>query len=106
MGVRLAGGMTIFALALLGVGPAPGADAGEKGGPGDDLAKAVQDLGSRELGVRQKVQGAGGLLHQVGDESLAFAFPQHLAYTVLFRMYPVARVAPAPLKTQNLFLVG
>jgi hypothetical protein len=74
--------------------------------PGEDLQKAVQDLGTREFAVRDQINRAGAMFQHLSDESLAFAFPQHVAYSVIFRMYPVARRAPPPLKTQNLFLVG
>jgi hypothetical protein len=99
-------GLTILTMVFLVAGAASAEDLAGKDAPGGDIGKAVQDLGARQLAVRDMVQRSGGMLHQVGDDSLMLAFPQHLAYAVIFRMYPVARMAPAPLKTQNIFLVG
>ena len=42
----------------------------------------------------------------ISDETVITVFPGHRFYTVHFRMYPVARLAPAPLKDQNLFAVS
>ncbi len=45
-------------------------------------------------------------LSAIMDEAVLRAFPSYAAFAVIFPQYPVARLAPPPFKTQNLFLVG
>ena len=42
----------------------------------------------------------------IGDEAVMRLFPNHRFYTIHFRMYPLARLTPEPLKEQNLFVVS
>jgi hypothetical protein len=41
----------------------------------------------------------------ITDKTLTHTFPEHRFFVARFQQYPVARVAPAPLKAQNLFAV-
>jgi hypothetical protein len=44
-------------------------------------------------------------LVSITDEMLSGAFPQHKFFALIFRQYPVARIPPEPLRSQNLFAV-
>jgi hypothetical protein len=41
----------------------------------------------------------------IAEKCLAHAFPGHRFFALVFRQYPVARIAPQPLGSQNLFVV-
>jgi hypothetical protein len=45
------------------------------------------------------------LLVPITDEAVARALPGRVVYAVVFPQYPVARLAPEPLKLQNVFVV-
>lgn len=43
---------------------------------------------------------------RIMDERLASSFPRFLFYVMRFRQFPVARMVPAPLSANNVFVVG
>src|SRR5438045_2024953 len=45
-------------------------------------------------------------LLSIADESMKQVLPKHELYVVGFRQYPVAQMAPRPLKQRNLFAVA
>jgi hypothetical protein len=49
---------------------------------------------------------SGAVVRQMDDPALAEVFPENLFYVVIFRQYPVGFRPPAPLKVQNIFIVG
>jgi hypothetical protein len=52
-----------------------------------------------------QLKGAGARVEPVAGDALDRAFPGSVFVSALFRQYPVARIAPAPLKASNLFAV-
>lgn len=69
---------------------------------------------SRQRVLRWIAEKTGGsdtrlyaeLLHPLSDASVARLFPGIAFQSLVFPMYPVARAAPEPLKSQNLFAVS
>jgi hypothetical protein len=53
-----------------------------------------------------KLKGDAGTLQYIADEPLGRALPRWAFFSVLFRQYPVARLAPPGLKSSNVFAVG
>jgi hypothetical protein len=53
-----------------------------------------------------KLKGDAGMLQHIQDEPLGRALPRWAFFSVLFRQYPVARLAPPGLKSSNVFAVG
>jgi hypothetical protein len=94
--------ITLLGLALLGPVPVRAAE----DGPGADIQKQIEELAARERAVREKVNGAGAMFIPIEDPGLAAVFPMQQFYAVIFRQFPVGRVPPEPLKTQNLYLAG
>jgi hypothetical protein len=45
-------------------------------------------------------------LVRISDAAVSRTFPAHEFYVLLFRQYPVARLPPAPLQSQNVFAVS
>jgi hypothetical protein len=66
---------------------------------GDKVRKDLDGLLARR-------KAKGYTLDRVKEEAVARTFPAHLAFVIRFRQYPVAVRPVAPLKVQNLFLVG
>jgi hypothetical protein len=53
----------------------------------------------------EKVKADTNLAVQIKDEALARTFPGQTFFAVIFRQFPVARLAPAPLKSSNIYAV-
>jgi hypothetical protein len=78
------------------------------------LAQAARGVVERiGAGVHKELEGLlarrkakGYTLARIKEEAVARTFPAHLAFVVRFRQYPAAVRPPAPLKVQNLFMVG
>jgi hypothetical protein len=68
----------------------------------EEVAKA--EKAAREQLSRLK--GDAGMLQLIQDEPLERALPRWAFFSVLFRQYPVARLAPPGLKSSNVFAVG
>jgi hypothetical protein len=65
-----------------------------------DQAKAEKAV--KEFLAEKKIETP---VTPITDEGLAKAFPDAHFFAVVFRQYPVARIAPEPLKSQNVFVV-
>ncbi len=81
--------------ALLAVGTLR---AGDKEEGQAKAEKAVNDFLARK-----KIEAP---VTPIADEALAKAFPDAHFFAIVFRQYPVARIAPEPLKSQNVFAVA
>jgi hypothetical protein len=59
------------------------------------------------LGKRFPVLRSPGLppLVRITDEMVSRTFPEHRFFALILRQYPVARIAPEPLKPQNVFVI-
>jgi len=68
----------------------------------DEIAKAEKDARAH----LEKLKGTAGQLTRIEDEATARALPGHAFFAVLFRQFPVARMAPEGLKSANVFAVG
>lgn len=86
---RTLGVVTVCSLALLAVG----------------IALAEQQAGVLAKKLAEFRGADRGQVSPVTDESVARAVPGHLFYVLRFRQYPVAVVAPEPLRANNLFVV-
>jgi hypothetical protein len=53
----------------------------------------------------EKVNADTNLAVQIKDEALARAFPGQTFIAIIFRQFPVARLAPAPFKSSNIYAV-
>src|SRR5437764_115911 len=53
----------------------------------------------------EKVKADPNLAVQIKDEAIDRAFPGQTFFAVIFRQFPVARLAPEPLKSSNLYAV-
>jgi hypothetical protein len=75
----------------------------------EPLKKNVDEASAKALDqVQKQVQdwkGNGFRSLAVDDKVVREVFPNHVFIAVHFPMWPVARVPPAPLKSQNLFAV-
>jgi hypothetical protein len=69
----------------------------------DQIGQKVQKALEERL-IRRKAKGY--TLGRLKDDAVARAFPAHLVLSVRFRQYPTTVRPPAPLRVQNLFLVG
>jgi len=74
----------------------------------DDVTKAptAEDIAKAQKVVQQqleKYKATQGQVTQLKDEDLTKAFSGHIFFGVLFRQYPVARLAPPPLQASNVF---
>ncbi len=67
----------------------------------EDSAKAEKAV--KDFLAEKKVEAP---VTPVTDEALKKAFPDTSFFAVVFRLYPVARLPPEPLKAQNVFAVG
>src|SRR5579872_3577014 len=67
---------------------------------GDEQAKAEKTV--KDFLAEKKIEAP---VTPITDEALAKAFPDDHFIAVVFRQYPVARIAPEPLKSQNVFVV-
>ena len=106
MGIRTAGLLALVAIAWLGIfTPSVAvvrARAGEQDGTPEARQKA-EILIEKQFPVL-RTEGMPRLV-PIPDAALSRAFPQHRFFALIFRQYPVARVAPAPLRAQNVFAV-
>jgi peroxiredoxin len=70
---------------------------------GEEDRKDAEDL----LGKRFPVLRTPGIpsLVRITDEMLSRTFPEHRFFALIFRQYPVARITPEPLKSQNVFVI-
>jgi hypothetical protein len=74
-----------------------------EGGP------TVAEVESAAEQVRQEVsrlKGDDAPVEPIKAEAVARLFPKYLFFAVRYRLYPVARMTPPPLKSANLFLVA
>jgi len=53
-----------------------------------------------------KLKGNGAKVNRASDTVLEKVFPGHLFFPVVFQQFPIARQPPAPLKMQNVFVIG
>jgi hypothetical protein len=83
------------AAALLAVGTLRAEDQKE------DQAKAEKTV--KDFLAEKKIEAP---VTPITDEALATAFPDNHFFAVVFRQYPVARIAPEPLHSQNVFVVS
>jgi hypothetical protein len=67
----------------------------------EEIAKA-EKAAKEELA---KLKGDAGMVQYIEDEPLGRALPRWAFFAVLFRQYPVARLAPPGLKSSNVFAV-
>jgi hypothetical protein len=93
-------GLALLTLMLPGAAPAPAEPPG--GQPTEAEIQKGQDLVNARL---QQFNARGAQVRHVDDPAVAAALPGDLCYAVLFRQYPVARPAPEPLKSGNVFVV-
>jgi hypothetical protein len=68
----------------------------------EEVAKAEKAAKER----LSRLKGDAGMLQLIQDEPLGRALPRWAFFSVLFRQYPVARLAPPGLKPSNVFAVG
>jgi hypothetical protein len=70
---------------------------------GEEDSKDAEDL----LRKRFPVLRTPGLppLVRITDEMLSRTFPEQRFFALILRQYPVARIAPEPLKSQNVFVI-
>jgi hypothetical protein len=66
-----------------------------------DPAKA-EKIVKEEL---EKLKADANLARLIKDEAIEHTFPGHTFFAVIFRQFPIARLAPAPLKSSNLYAV-
>jgi hypothetical protein len=79
-----------------------GAEEPRRKAPADDLAKA-------QMLVETQVQdwkGQGFRIQVIEEKYVREMFPNHVFVAVHFPQWPVARLAPEPMKSQNLFAVS
>jgi hypothetical protein len=65
-----------------------------------------EEVAKAEKAAREqlaKLKGDAGMLQHIQDEPLERALPRWAFFSVLFRQYPVARLAPPGLKSSNVF---
>jgi hypothetical protein len=89
MGIRAALAFVTWTLVMLAVGGASAGDATAS------LAKKLAEFKGAERGQ----------IIPVADDAVARAFPGYRVYVLRFRQYPIALVPPAPLASNNLFIV-
>jgi hypothetical protein len=68
-----------------------------------------EEVATAEKAAREhltKLKGGAGTLQHIPDEPLGRALPRWAFFSVLFRQYPVARLAPPGLKSSNVFAVS
>src|SRR3954451_12887508 len=66
----------------------------------------VIDADKGEKAVKEQLEqykGAHAQVALVKDAGLSKALPRHIFFTAHFRQFPVARLAPEPLKSANIF---
>jgi hypothetical protein len=67
-----------------------------------------EEVAKAEKAAREhlaKLKGDAGMVQYIDDEPLGRALPRSAFFAVLFRQYPVARLAPPGLKSSNVFAV-
>jgi hypothetical protein len=98
--------MRTFVHALLGATLLAGAVAAA---PRPEQKKLTpEEVAKAEKAAREqlaKLKGDAGMLQHIQDEPLERALPRWAFFSVLFRQYPVARLAPPGLKSSNVFAV-
>ena len=93
------GFLTVCGLAVLAAGLAVAEEARQGG------AAPANTRESLEKKLATLPGAEGGLIISVMTESVARAFPGYVFYVLRFPQYPVARIAPEPLRANNLFVV-
>src|SRR5262245_51951752 len=74
-----------------------------KKAPVDEEVKAAQERLTEFL---KDIKGAeAARVTAMGPDGISKAFPDHVLFTVLFPQYPIARIAPPPLKSSNVVAV-
>jgi hypothetical protein len=92
-----------FSLALAGVFLAAAfASAADDKLSADDIAKAEKAV-KEQL---EKGKASAARVQRIDDAVLAKVFPKHAFFSAIFPQYPVARLAPEPYKSANIFAVG
>jgi hypothetical protein len=77
-------------------------------GPALLLALAAPVVADAERTVKEqleKLNAGAGRVHPIKDEGVSRSFPNHDFVAVIFPQFPVARLAPAPLKGSNIYAV-
>ncbi|MSQ95318.1 MAG: hypothetical protein EXR98_12275 [Gemmataceae bacterium] len=68
-----------------------------------DLSARAKEIVEKQV---QDWKGEGIRIQVIEEKYLAEVFPKHKFVAVHFPLWPVARVAPEPMKSQNLFAVS
>src|SRR6516225_432174 len=93
--------LCLFAVVALLAGTAKAAD--EPKSPTEDEVKAAQERLTEFLkGIKG---GESGRVATVTVEGVGATFPDHVLFSVLFPQYPIARLAPPPLKSSNVIAI-
>jgi hypothetical protein len=83
--------------------PCPG---GGDSGAGTPAPSADENRGALEQWLSSMPAAASGQIEEFSDPAVAALFPTYHFYTLRFRMHPVARLVPEPLKASNVFAVA
>jgi hypothetical protein len=96
--------LAVPALLALSLGWAaePDPEPGKKKLSKEDVAKAEKAVKTH----LDKIKGSYGMVTLIKDEATERALPGYAFFAVLYRQYPVARVAPTGLKASNVFAVA